>query len=306
MSPEVVRTLETADYAKKWLKTLRQARKLRLSCPILNRVAVRVKAIGTISRPVFVLGCPRSGTTYLGSLLEALPRTTYFFEPPAFKYYARLVYEGKVSRGAVRRTYRNGFRALMLAAPGNGGRIVEKNPPHTWIAESLMEVFPDASFVIIDRDGRDVAASLLEKPWHLTASLSLKRREPGEYIYGPYPHFYIEPERSEEFATTCDIHRCIWIWRRHVEETERLRSVLPAKYCHYIKYEELINRPIGVLGDLLGFLDMCDGVSRGRILRAAESGRSSSIGRWQQKLYKRDIDVVFGEAGNAMSRLGYC
>jgi hypothetical protein len=241
----------------------------------------------------------------MGEVLEALPTASYYFEPPAMKYYSRLVYERKVSFAQARRFYHRGFQALLLASPGKGPRIIEKNPTHTWIAEALYQMFPDALFVVISRDGRDTALSLVEKPWHLRESMATGKREPGEYLYGPYPHFYIEPERAAEYTATSDLHRCIWIWRRFTEEVQRLRSALPeAAQCHF-RYEEFVLDQEASVDRLLSFLGETDPKSRRCVLEAAARGHGGSIGRWKKKLRGEQLEIIDREAGRLMRELGY-
>lgn len=303
--PEIVRTLRGVAYWNKWRHTLRQAHKLVAPAEFTQRQRVRLQSLRKIRRPVFILGCPRSGTTFLGQVLEALPSVTYYYEPPAMKYYSRLVYEDRVTIRQARRFYEWGFRAMLLAGPGKGARVVEKNPVHTWIAETLYEIFSDALFVVISRDGRDVAVSLSEKPWHRRDSLGSQRREPGGYLYGPFPHFYIEPGRADEYTHTSDLHRCIWIWRRFAEETERLKSALPSHVQFDLRYEELIRKPEETLIPLLSFLGETETHSRTRVLEAAAKGHSASIGRWKEKLQGDDLLEIEREAGEMMRRLGY-
>jgi hypothetical protein len=303
-SPVYPRDFEGVYFWRKWQETIRFARLKQLAPPDGGRRA-RVGSLRQLERPVFVLGCPRSGTTYLGSLLSAIPGVSYFYEPPIMKYYARLVYEGRTSPAEARRFYRFGFRALLAAAPGTGPRIVEKNPNHTWIAESLLDAFPSAQFVMIERDGRDTALSLLEKPWHRRDSVDSGRREPGGYAYGPYPHFYIEPERAVEFVATSDIHRCAWIWRRHTEEIERLGTVLPAESWHGLRYEALLEAPDATLSDLLAFLGEDHPDAAKNVREAARAGHVGSIGRWRNGLTSEEALIVDEECGPLLHDLGY-
>ena len=69
-----------------------------------------------LHRPVFVIGAPRSGTTFLGNCLGRLPEISYHFEPRLTKAAARCVYDGSWSprRGAV--VFRLSYGALLLAA----------------------------------------------------------------------------------------------------------------------------------------------------------------------------------------------
>ncbi|HEY0943764.1 MAG TPA: sulfotransferase [Opitutaceae bacterium] len=305
-APEIVLTLKGRALWRKWRETTHVAQLLAAKPPTrADRLRVRLHAFAPIRRPVFVLGCPRSGTTFLGEVLQAMPTVSYFFEPPALKYYTRLIYQNQVSFAQARRYYRWGLRALLWSAPGKGPRIIEKNPNHTWVAETLLKIFPDARFIVISRDARDTALSLLQKPWHLRRSLESGRREPGGYLYGPYPHFYIEPERRAEFVETSDLHRCIWIWRRHAEEIERLKTALPAAVQHHVHYEDLILQPEREWSGILDFIGERSPAARAAAMDAAREGHSSSIGRWKRILQPADLAVMAREAGALMKQLHY-
>ena len=304
---EHVRTFEGLSYLRLWARTLRQARKLvGMEGQSLERQKVRLRSLfGPLEKPVFILGCPRSGTTFLGEVLAALPSATYYFEPPAMKYYTRLIREKLVSPKQAKRFYQRGCRALLLAAPGQGKRLIEKNPNHTWVAHTLLDAFPDAQFIIISRDGRDIALSLSQKPWHLAKSETSGRREPGGYLYGPQPHFYIEPNRRQEFAETSDFHRCVWIWRQHAEEIERLRSSLPKSCQHHLDYEDLVSDPEAAMRGILNFIGENDRNSFESVMKIAKTGHRSSVGRWKKHFSESDLKIFEQEAGPLLSSLGY-
>lgn len=291
-------------WIRKWQETITFSRLMQAD-DLPGRRQTRLLAVGPVRRPVFVLGSPRSGTTYLGTLLSAIPGASYYFEPPILKYYARLVYQGEVSTRRARRLYSWVFRVLRLVAPGRGLRVIEKNPNHTWIAETLATFFPDARFVMIIRDGRDTALSLLEKPWHREDSVGSGRFEPGGYPYGPYPHFYIERDRCDEYSSTDDITRCAWVWRRHTEELLRLQKSLPPGSWHLLRYEELLTNPDRTLDELLSFLEADTPESRLAVNEAAATGHRGSIGRWRKQLSDADVEKVNREAGTLLRRLEY-
>lgn len=298
------RRFEGWKWARKWQETVTFSRLMQLDKPP-GRLRTRLLALGPVRRPVFVLGSPRSGTTYLGTLLSAVPGASYFFEPPILKYYSRLVYDGEVSTEEAGRFYRRVFRVLRLVAPGMGPRVIEKNPNHTWIAETLAKAFPDARFVMIIRDGRDAALSLLEKPWHRADSAGSGKFEPGGYAYGPQPHFYIEPDRRDEYAATDDLTRCAWVWRRHTDEVLRLQEALPVGSWHALRYEDLLSSPDETLGELLAFLEVDTPAARRAVSEVASTGHRASIGRWRKRLTDDDLERVDREAGPLLRRLGY-
>ncbi len=290
-----------------WRFSLKMARTLRRDRPRpLQALKTRMAAFGPIRRPVFILGCPRSGTTYLGNVLEAMPEASYYFEPAILKYYTRLIYEKKTSLGRSRLLYQLCLRSLLLAAPGTGTRIVEKNPNHLWVAETLLEIFPDAQFIVISRDGRDTALSLLQKPWHLATSADSGKREPGGYLYGPYPHFYIETARQDEYRNTSDLHRCIWIWRRHAEQIEHLKSALPPDRQFHLNYADLIRYPDATLCGILDFIGEDRQTTRTKVLNASREGHAASIDRWKDYFGEEDLAIIEQEAGDLLARQTLC
>jgi len=167
-----------------------------------------------LHRPVFVIGAPRSGTTFLGSCLGRLPEISYHFEPRLTKAAARCVYDGSWSprRGAA--VFRLSYSALLLAALDGGRRFAEKNPENSFLVPFLAAEFPGAQFIHIVRDGRDAAVSHAEKPWLAAASAASGQRGMAGQLHGPQARWWVEPPRREEFAKVPDIVRAAWCWRR--------------------------------------------------------------------------------------------
>jgi hypothetical protein len=146
-------------------------------------------------RPFFIVGCPRSGTTLLGVLLDrhsqlrVTPETAFYDEVAPL-----LDRDPTADSNVVLRNWRR-FAELELdplevtvrvpphGAPGSRAgallraileafadsrrvpRAGEKTPQHLAHARRILADFPDAIVWCIERDGRDVALSLAEMPW---------------------------------------------------------------------------------------------------------------------------------------------
>jgi hypothetical protein len=157
--------------------------------------------LGTSDRPVFVVGCPRSGTTLVQLMLHshpriAIPPETRFLLPA---YRKRLRFgdlEDERNRQKLARFIVQGgrhrirdlgldreetIRAIVAGPPtvGSAAGIVlreyanrferprwgEKRPAyHNWIGV-IMRLFPDAHIVHVLRDPRACVASLKRMPW---------------------------------------------------------------------------------------------------------------------------------------------
>ena len=131
-----------------------------------------------LHRPVFIIGAPRSGTTFLGNCIGRLPEISYHFEPRLTKAAARCVYDGSWSERRSAMVFRLSYSALLLAALDGGIRFAEKNPENSFVVPFLASAFPAAQFVHIVRDGRDAAVSHAEQPWLAAASAGFRTARP--------------------------------------------------------------------------------------------------------------------------------
>lgn len=256
-----------------------------------------------LREPVFVLGAPRSGTTFLGSCIGALPEVSYHFEPRVTKAAARHVYEGTWSEARAAQLFRSSYRLLLLAAGDGGRRFVEKNPENCFIVPFLQRTFPDARFVHIVRDGRDVALSHAAKPWLSAGSAGSGTRGRGGQAWGPWPRWWVEPERREEFARASDLTRTAWSWRRFTESARRALAELPRDRVLDLRYEDVVRQPEAAAADIAGFFGHSEPP---RPLRAALAEASpDKIGRWRDGLDAEGLADVEREAGDLLRELGY-
>lgn len=255
-----------------------------------------------LARPLFLVGAPRSGTTYLGRCIAALPGFSYFNEPRATKYAAGCVYRSAWPRWILERYYRLCYRGLLSTSGPEGGRLAEKTPRNCFLIPFLASVFPDARFLHLIRDGRDAALSWSRKPWLQEEALGEDRREEGGYPYGPYPRFWVEADRREEFFSTSDFHRCIWGWRRHVEAARGEGRSLPGHAYLEVRYERLVSNPRVVGQRILRHLEARpSGSFRARL----DEARRDSVGRWREELSPEQRETARREAGRLLADLGY-
>lgn len=255
--------------------------------------------------PIFLVGAPRSGTTFLGDSLAQLPELSYHFEPVATKAAARYVYRGLWTQAQAKRFYCSVYAWLMRLHCDGDLRFAEKTPRNCFIMDFLASAFPDAQFIQIIRDGRDAALSYSQKPWLQAKSADTNRREPGGFRFGPFPRFWVESGRVEEFQQTSDIHRCIWAWRRHTESALMSGQQLPGSRYHELRYESLVCQPQQEGERLLDFLGITAARSRDRFYQSLAKAKSDSVERWKHELLNEQLQQIEQEASKLLHQLGY-
>lgn len=293
-----------------WVKILRRTMRADRRTYVCKRQPVtwiRVSGIvrPSIAQPIFIVGAPRSGTTFLGQCLAALPKISYHFEPVAIKFAARFVYEGIWPQKRAERFYEFVY-CLLLRLHGDGHlRLAEKTPQNSFVIPFLSNAFPDSQFIHILRDGRDVAFSYSQKPWLRADAHNTGNLEPGGYRFGPSPRFWVEPDRREEFKQTTDIHRCIWAWRRHVEAVFQASQGLCSRRFLQIRYEEMASAPETVANTLLDFVQIAEPESRDIFRAMMKNVDPNRSGRFRTGLTDNDLHQIEAEAGHLLERLGY-
>ena len=258
-----------------------------------------------LRKPVFIIGAPRSGTTFLGESLSVIPEISYHHEPIATKFASRYIYEGKWDFKKSEAFYNSIYSMLMIQHFDADLCFAEKTPRNCFIIDFLANAFPDSRFVHIIRDGRDVAVSHSKKPWLQAGQSSSGKVEPGGYPYGPSARYWVEPGREKEFESTTDMHRCIWSWRRFTESALKSKIDLPSDRYHELRYESLVNAPIMESERLLKFLSIDNSHSCDLFYQAVAQASSDSVGQWQRELSHEQLEEIRSEAEPLLRQLAY-
>lgn len=258
----------------------------------------------SLARPVFVVGAPRSGTTFLGSCLEALPELSYHYEPLVTQWLVRERSRLGWSTARADRVRRGTYRWLLRVHGEGDLAFAEKTPRNAFVVPELAHAFPDARFVHVLRDGRDVTLSLLRLPW-FRADAAAGEGESARHGFGPWARFWVEPVRRAEFEATSDAARCAWAWRRYTEAVlDGFASLAPGR-THEVRYEDAVAEPEKVSESLAGFLGVDAAGSRAALLGALGGARATSVGGWREGLVPAQREAFDREAGALARRLGY-
>jgi hypothetical protein len=242
-------------------------------------------------RFVFVVGSPRSGTTFLAGAIGSLPGFLDLGEVAPVK--AAIPDLAALDPEEAARRLRRILVVARRAGLVGSVRPVEQTPEMAHIVRALPLAFPSATVVHIVRDGRDVVCSLLEKPW--------LRGEPAKVDdagvpYGVYARFWVDPDRRAEFETATDALRAAWVWRSYVTAARSAGVPLVE-----LRYEELADDPAAVAGRLAHALD----TSAEDLTAALSRAHGSSVGRYRTDLSAEQLADVEDEAGALLRELGY-
>ncbi len=277
----------------------------------------------------FVVGAPRSGTTLLRLMLDshpeiAIPAETQFYpallavsegsddwlEPAlaaitgchswgdyrmnaaAFEHRVRM--SKPAGRGDVLRTFYRTYAARFGKHAWG-----DKFPGNVLNMNRIAQLLPEARFLHIIRDGRDVAASLREMWWR-----------PGD-----------------------SYQECIALWAGRIRVArEQAASTLPYRE---IRYESLVHDPRGVLAEVCAFIEfpyddamltyhhraherhdeIADWNFQGRLIPRHEligvhsatqtAPTEERIGRWRSEMSAADLAECERVAGDVLAELGY-
>jgi len=266
-------------------------------------------------RPIFIFGCDRSGTTFLGSLLGSHSRcaTTlksqfvydnyktahtgeqFDLERAVAKIKANFrfrLWNIDLDVDAARRQGVDSYPKLVQFIVKTYADAVGRTDADTWVDHTphnrehvvyLSRLFPDAKFVHIVRDGRAITASFKTLPWRNHGVVKICRYWVEKVGQGLATEAYLGPEK-----------------------------------CLRIRYEDLIMNPEATLRELAPFLEldyepgMLTGGGFGppalTVSQHALVGKPADpqrINAWEKKLSSREVEVFEASSGDMLACLGY-
>ena len=278
------------------MHAVRQVWTMKSYGPAAVRVAVRGRREGALlgrdDRLVFVVGSPRSGTTFTAGSIGEQPGLVDLGEVKPLKAaLPGLVGLPQDEQETALRRILDRFRRLAFVQHLRG---VEQTPETSFVVVAALAAYPGATALHVVRDGRDVVCSLLERGW---LSAGRGGHDDAGAGYGAYPRFWVEPERRAEFEQVSDARRAAWAWRRYVTSARRA----PSERTVELRYEDLVADPTEAAARVSSGLHLDPGL----LSEAFESAHTNSVGRWRQDLTPEQLTDVEAEAGDLLADLGY-
>lgn len=244
---------------------------------------------------IFVVGCPRSGTTLLQRMLSVHSNLLSFEGETGLFTWQNIFLPGLAHFGLppneVKQLFDQSSDVVdffekgvhLLKKKSERQRVVEKTPQHVLHLDFITRHFPNSTIIHIVRDGRDCYCSAKS-------------------------HQNIPQRRSASaFAK---------YWKRCVSAPEKCKS---STRVLTIRYEEMVSRPGIVLQGIMDYIGLdlekpqLDSVAIGNDHRAKDPNfrrlgqpiNGSSIGRWRQELSCREVQKFEATAGELLTRYGY-
>jgi hypothetical protein len=240
---------------------------------------------GREDRLVFVVGCPRSGTTFTGSALGSLPGFVDLDEVTPLK--AVLPRLAGLPDGEAAHELRRILERVRLLGLARGLRGVEQTPETSFVLRPALQAYPGSVAVHVVRDGRDAVCSLLERGWFRAGH---DGADDAGHAYGAQPRFWVEPDRREEFERVSEARRAAWAWRRYVTAAREGATI-------EVRYESL-GASAALLAEALG-------VAEQPVAAALSGFHAESVERWRRELSAEQLADVEAEAGDLLTELGY-
>ncbi|WP_157247541.1 sulfotransferase family protein [Nonomuraea typhae] len=277
-----------------------------------------------VRRPVFVLGAPHSGADLVARALKRSPGFHVTMGRPCVAHVlyafarkpsiARSSGAARVLRDALAESWQvlrdscgtcpdtcreaGGVTGLgPCVATNTVTRFGDAGPDLLYSAPVLQRAFPDARFVQLIRDGRDVAADMLDDPACLAWFRPVMLAEGTEF-----PNDFLGLKRDEHGERWKDLPvagKSALRWRSAVRLSASLRRDLPAEQLLTLRYEDLVLRPARSVAGLGEFLET-------RVSKVALYGRRvPEVGSWRTRLRPGDRALVEKVAKDELTRLGY-
>jgi len=282
-------------------------------------------------QPIVIIAAGRSGTNALRDCLTRLPafgtwdcdEINYIWRHGNVRYPTD-EFTVEQATPSVRRYVQKAFDRL--ASRQNLGFVVEKTCANSLRVGFVDAIVPEAKYLFLVRDGRDVIASAMKRwrsylkgvghnmqkaryvpvtdlPYHMTRyamNLLYRACSPDRRLAGWGPRFsgMAEMLRTRDLVEVCAVQ-----WVRCVENSERDFGSIENRRVHRIKYEAFVDRPVEELKRICAFLEI--EVAADRLQDACRPISSQSIGLWQKNLTEEQARLVFPLIQNVMHLCRY-
>jgi len=277
--------------------------------------------------PIFIIGAARSGTNMLRDILTSIDGyCTWDCDEinPIFRHgnldHYNDVFTKKMATTRVKEFIRKEF--VKISRAHKGAQVIEKTCANTLRLPFLKEIFPEARYIYIYRDGRDATASAIKRwkaPFELKYTLNKARYIPKldlpYYVwkFGKLRLLQLLGEKKLKFwgvkipeleslimkSSLAEV--CAWQWRVCNEHTINALKHIEDKNKCIVKYEDFVMSPMDELMRVCSFLD-CNIED---YLELTKKVSRKSIGNYLRDLNMVELGKVNRIISSVQKELGY-
>ncbi|MFC0525313.1 sulfotransferase [Pontibacillus salicampi] len=235
------------------------------------------------SKKIFIVGSGRSGTHWLGYILDDHPDITVSIEKKQIF--------NKVTEMALNPNSRKDLFAKLLnlynreSLKCKTSYYADKSHPNLWLVEALASIYPDAYFIGIQRNPYATVASMLKHgyegvlKWH------------KEYTKYPIPNKFlgITSDNIKNYEDFPIAKKCALRWLAHKNRMDQIQKEEKYK-LHVVKYEDLITDTNNEVRKIKEFLEIKEDMSIPNV-------KKESLNKWKEQLTKEEINQVYEIVG---------
>ncbi len=292
---------------------------------------------------LFIVGSPRSGTTILGDLLKTHPDLAHFHEPYfIWDHHLGHMDDDRRTQKDVTPEIENFVRREFEIFLDKSGRkiLVEKSPRNSLKIPYINKIFPEAKWVHLLRDGRDVTLSI-NREWGKINSVVGNKSLGGllkmaKYSLSHQPYLRnkiqsllfafrndagINPFRmtgNSKWGGRAGFGPRFPMWEKAIDNLDLVGfnamqwqscvtqimedfAMLDKNKTMELRYENMIANPSDEISKLLDFINVDSSPAK----TMGNKLYKSNSGRWKEDLSKNEIESIGKVIGDLLIKLGY-
>jgi hypothetical protein len=266
-----------------------------------------------VIRPIFIVGAPRSGTNIFYRTLAKHPDLAWISnitkKVPASLLLTRILmmfrsdhrptegnnvwqnFIGDNDESLGRDDVTPATRKYLYKVVRNNLQLFDKHrflnkcPGNSVRIEFLKEIFPDAIFIHIIRDGRAAAYSIMRS----------RLKHDGSY-------WSVKPPGWQDLLELPLVDACALQWKMIVESVLQAAVKLPPEQYVEVKYEDFVARPAAILKQVA---EKCDLTWQENLLHSITDGMEDRNFKWEAEMKDEDKQRLNELLGDFMKQLGY-
>jgi hypothetical protein len=279
---------------------------------------------------VFIIGAPRSGTNMLRDVVTKFDSVSTW-QCDEINYILRHgnarfssdEFPPQLARSSVKKYLQRKFSRF--GAQEGAKVLVEKTCANSLRVAFLNEVFPDAKFLFIHRDGIDAAGSALlrwkskvdlgyifqkvryvplsDVPYYgcrfLWAKLyQLFSKEKRLAYWGPTLNNMQEILEKHSLNEVCTVQ-----WQQCVEKADHDLNEIGRERVYRLSYEKFVNKPQEILSEILAFIDIEP--INDEVEMAVRGVSNRSLGKGRASLGVDEVRKLEALAGTTLKKFDY-